>query len=122
MRGQRFRYWAFNTNGRRMAVSKRKVFLDRAPGAAAIKLSDIAKSDKKSIAREMIAYTSEIPGTLGEATHARQRLETTADQIERETSRMGDNEGAGGIHSLFVTLAAPVYKWERLNRLIRRWR
>ena len=27
----------------------------------------------------------------------------------------------GGIHSLFATLAAPVYKWERLNRILRRW-
>ena len=41
----------------------------------------------------MTAYTSEIPPKVGEATHARQRLETTVDHIERATPRMGENEG-----------------------------
>ena len=122
IKDKRFRYWVFNTNGRRLAVSKRQVFLDRAPGASDIKLSDIAKADKQSLVRKMIAYTAEIPGTLGESAQARQRLETMVDQIERETPRRGDNEGVGRIPALFTTLTAPVYKWERSTRLIRRWK
>ena len=42
-------------------------------------------------------------------------------QIEWGMSRRGDSDGAGRIPALFVTLAAAVYKWGRLNRLIRRW-
>ena len=42
-------------------------------------------------------------------------------QIEWETSRKGDNDGAGRIPALFVTFADAIYKWGRLNRLIRRW-
>ena len=96
IKDKRFRYWVFNTNGRRLAVSKRQVFLDRVPGAADIKLSDIAKADKRSFVRKMIAYTSDIPATSGEATKDRQTLETMVGQIEWGTSRRGDNEGGGG--------------------------
>ena len=122
IKDKRFRYWVFNTNGRRMAVSKRQVFLDRVPGASEVRLSDITKADNQSLVRNMIAYTTEIPGTLGESTQARQRLEAMVDQIEWETSRRGENEGVGRIHALFMTLTAAVYKWERLNRIIRRWK
>ena len=51
-REMRFRYWAFNANGRRADLGKRQVFLDRAPGTADIKLSDIAKEDKQPIVRK----------------------------------------------------------------------
>ena len=122
IRDKMIRYWAFNTNGRRLDSRKRKVCLDRAPGSSDINLPDIAKEDKKSIVRKMIAFTSDIPGALGDAAQARQRLELAADQIERRTSRMGDNEGVGRIHVIFFDFAAPVYKWGRLNRLIRRLR
>ena len=39
----------FNTNGHRLAVRKRQLFLDRAPGDAEVEIADVAKEDKKSI-------------------------------------------------------------------------
>ena len=71
MGGKRCRYWAFNANGRMLAFGMWQVLLDRAPGDAAIKLPDIGKADTKSTVREMSAFTSEIPGTSGEAAQAR---------------------------------------------------
>ena len=96
MRGARFRYWAFNTKGRRSDVIKKRVFLDRSPGAADIGLSDIAKADTQSIVRKMIAYTSGIPATLGEATQARRRLGMSVGRIAWGTYRMGDSEESRG--------------------------
>ena len=48
-------------------------------------------------------------------------LNALAYQIEWGTGRRGDNDGAGRIHALFATVAAEIYKWERIGRLIRSW-
>ena len=121
MRDSRFRYWAFNTNGRKGEVRSRQAFLQQEPSAADIDIAAIAKADKQALVNKMIAFASKIPSTLGESTRARSDIECMANQIEWETSRRGDNDGMGRIPALFMTLTAPVYKWEMLNRLIRRW-
>ena len=54
-----------------------------------------------------------------DAFDGRKKLNATADQIEWATSRRGDNDGAGGIHTLFSTSPDAIYKRARLNRLIR---
>ena len=69
----------------------------------------------------MVVLAKKIPGAIGEAYESRRKLNAMVDQIEWETSRRCDNDGAGRIPALFVTLTAAVYKWERLSRLIRRW-
>ena len=70
----------------------------------------------------MVTFCGDIPATLGESLKSRQQVDRMVDQIEWETARRGGNEGLGRIPALFVTFTAAIYKWERLNRLIRRWR
>ena len=68
----------------------------------------------------MVVLTKNIPCTVAEAYEGGEKPNATVDQIEWETSRRGDNDGVGRIPALFVTFEAAIYKWERLNRLIRR--
>ena len=49
------------------------------------------------------------------------KLNAIFEQIERETSRRGGNEGAGRIPAVVGAISASVYKWDRMNRLIRSW-
>ena len=68
----------------------------------------------------MIGVTQDVPGALGERLSMRSDVEAMVGQVEWETAVRGDCEGRGRVPALFFTLTAPVYKWERLNRLIRR--
>ena len=52
----------------------------------------------------------------------RNDLEAFVNQKEWETSQAGDNDGKGRIPAAFLTFTTAIYKWERLNRLIRRFR
>ena len=99
MRDSRFRYWAFNTNGRKEAVKSGQAFPLQEPSAADIDLSAIAKEDKQALVNKMVAFTSKIPATPGESTRARSDIERMVDQIEWETSRRGDNGGIGSYTS-----------------------
>lgn len=79
-------------------------------------------ADKQTLVWKMVAPTAPIPGTIGEAYMARLEVERLVDKLEWETSLSGDIEGIGRIPGRFTTLAAPVFKWVRLNRLIRKWK
>ena len=121
MGDNRFRYWAFYTNGRFAAVRRRAAFFKQAPCAADMDLNAPAATDKKSIVRKMVAFAGPIPSTTGESYTARRNIERMADQVEWEASLKGDNEGIGRVQALFTTLTAPLCKWRRLNRITRKW-
>ena len=73
--GNRFRYWAFNTNGRFADARQWKSFLKQAPCAADLDLTTLSMDDKKSIVGKMVALTGSITETIGDAYMARRELE-----------------------------------------------
>ena len=121
MRANRFRDFPLNTNGRKEAVRSRHVSIRKEPWAADLDLATIARGYMKALAGEMIASASGTPATLGEPTRARAQIECMVGQIEWETSRREGNEELGRIPALFTTIAAPLCKFEKLNRAIRIW-
>ena len=121
LRDRRFRGWVLNTRLRHEADGQKDISHREAPGARDLNLRDVKQAAKQELVRKMILPTGSVPGTIGDAFEGRKKLNAMVDQIEWETSRRGDNDGPGRIRAIFLTFTAAIYKWARLNRLIRRW-
>ena len=60
----------------------------------------------------MIQVTQAVPEALGKRPSVRSDAEVMAGLSDWRTAVRGDIEGRGYAPALFLTLAAPVYKWE----------
>jgi hypothetical protein len=98
-----------------------KAFWRQAPGDQDLDLNVLRKEKKRKMIHKMLGVQSNSPGSLGEKLRHRKELEAMVDQVEWETAVFGTNEGKGRIPALFFTFTVQIYKWEQLNRLIRRF-
>ena len=75
---------------------------------------------KKHLVNRLVSFSDQFPGSVGQKIAQKHVLEAKVNQIEWETGVRGENEGRGRLPALFMTFTSAVYKWERLNRMIRR--
>ena len=107
------------------ALSAKKWYVKDNPKATGYTVEDLSKMSVKGLAKQMVGYTTNIPGTKASKARLRRLILAMVRQIEIET-RIGNaaSQGAGGYCSLgdvpclFGTLTSQRYHWDEIIRII----
>ena len=116
-----FSYWWLNLVQRAQVLSAKKWYVRDNPKATGYTVEDLKEMGVKALAKKMIGYTANIPGTRASKTQLRRLILSMVRQIEIETSSVDQTSGtriAGDIPSLFGTLTTQRYHWDDVIRII----
>ena len=120
-----FMYWWMNMIQRFQALSAKKWYVRDNPKATGYTVEDLSNMSVKALAKQMVGYTTNIPGTKASKARLRKVILAMVRQIEIETRR-GDAattgaDGAcslGDVPCLFGTLTSQRYLWDEVIRII----
>ena len=90
-----FMYWWSNMIQRWNVLSAKKWFVRDNPQATGYTAADLATMDVKSLAKQLVGYTANIPGTKASKSHLRKVILAMVRQLEIET-RTESAVGAAG--------------------------
>ena len=117
-----FGYWWLNMLQRTQVLSAKKWYVRDNPKATGYTLDDIRGMGVKTLAKNMVGYTANIPGTRASKSKLRKIILTMVKQIEIETTVAAEAEKAelvpGDVPSLFGTLTTQRYHWHEIIRII----
>ncbi len=117
-----FCYWWLNMVQRSQALSAKKWYVRDNPQATGYTLDDLREMSVKALAKNMVGYTQDIPGTRASKAKLRRIILTMVKQIEIETSTAPGVENAdaraGDVPSLFGTLTTQRYHWDDIISII----
>ena len=129
-----FSYWWLNMVQRYQALSAKKWFVRDNPRTTGYTMDDLSSMSVKTLAKNMIGYTANIPGTRASKAQLRREILTMVKQIEIETAsgigaslgarsksaekKQADVSMAGDVPSLFGTLTSQRYIWDDIIRII----
>ena len=120
-----FMYWWLNMHHRIQALSSKKWYVRDNPKSTGYTVDDLAKMSVQSLSKQMVGYTSNIPGTRASKGKLRRLMLGMVRQIEIETSAVGTGGGArgggpalGDVPCIFGTLTSQRYQWDEVIRLI----
>ena len=111
-----FMYWWMNTCQRIKALGSKKWFLKDNPKAAGYSAEDIQNMSVPMLAKKMIGYTANIPGTRASKSRLRKIILAMVRQIEIETRV--EPHYLGDVPCLFGTLTSQRYHWDEIIRTI----
>jgi len=117
-----FCYWWQNMVQRTQVLSAKKWYVCDNPKATGYTVEDIRGMSVRTLAKNMVGYTANIPGTRASKAQLRRLILTMVKQIEIETtvvSGAGNSEVVpGDVPSLFGTLTTQRYHWDDIIRII----
>lgn len=101
------------------ALSAKKWFVRDNPDATGYTVEDLSQMGAKGLARQMVGYTKNIPGTRASKARLRKLVMAMVRQIEIETRRDNDGKSSlGDVPSLFGTLTSQRYQWDGIISVI----
>ena len=105
---------------RTQALSAKKWYVRDNPKSTGYTVDDIRGMGLRVLAKNMIGYTANIPGTRASKSQLRRVILTMVKQIEIETTEISpDGEVLhGDVPSLFGTLTTQRYHWDDIIRII----
>jgi len=120
-----FMYWWMNMIQRIQALSAKKWYVRDNPQATGYTASDLASMSVRNLAKQMVGYTSNIPGTKASKAQLRKLILAMVRQIEIETRGVGgggsdDSACLGDVPCFFGTLTSQRYLWDGLLRVLAR--
>jgi hypothetical protein len=117
-----FCYWWLNMLQRTQVLSAKKWYVRDNPKATGYTCDDIRGMSVRTLAKNMVGYTANIPGTRASKSKLRRIILTMVKQIEIETTEAAGAENAevvpGDVPSLFGTLTTQRYHWDDIIRII----
>ena len=116
-----FMYWWTNMCQRIKALGAKKWFVKDNPQAVGYTAEDIKTMSVPTLARKMVGYTQNIPGTRASKIRLRKVILAMVRQIEIETRPAGTRSNGsqlGDVPCLFGTLTSQRYHWDEVSRLI----
>ncbi len=114
-----FMYWYMNMIQRWQALSAKKWYIRDNPKATGYTVEDLRGMSVKALAKNIVGYTANIPGTKASKAQLRRVIFAMVKQIEIETARLDQNDvAAGDIPCLFGTLTTQRYHWDEIIRII----
>jgi hypothetical protein len=107
---------------RTQVLSARKWYVRDNPKATGYTMDDIRGMSVRTLAKNMVGYTANIPGTRASKSQLRRVILTMVKQIEIETTAAAGAENVevvpGDVPSLFGTLTTQRYHWDDIIRII----
>ena len=121
-----FMYWWMNMIQRMQVLSAKKWYVRDHPDATGYSVRDLRNMNVATLAKQMVGYTANIPGTKASKSHLRKVILTMVRQIEIETSQVHTAAGEDGrpavalgdVPCLFGTLTSQRYYWPEIIRII----
>ena len=117
-----FCYWWLNMVQRTQVLSAKKWYVRDNPKATGYTVDDMRGMSVRTLAKNMVGYTANIPGTRASKSQLRRVILTMVKQIEIETAVAAGAENAevvpGDVPSLFGTLTTQRYQWDDVTRII----
>jgi hypothetical protein len=120
-----FMYWWFNMVTRFKALSAKKWYVRDNPKATGFTAEDLSQMSIPYLAKQMVGYTANIPGTKAGKAKLRRLILAMVKQLEIETrtgdvesGAAGDAVGLGDVPCLFGTLTSQRYHWDGIIRII----
>jgi hypothetical protein len=117
-----FCYWWLNMVQRTQALSAKKWYVRDNPKATGYTVEDLSEMSVKTLAKNMVGYTANIPGTRASKAQLRRVILTMVKQIAIETASAAGGEKAdaatGDVPSLFGTLTTQRYQWDDIISII----
>ena len=133
-----FMYWYRNMMERHHVLSAKKWYVRDNPEATGYTAQDLAKMNVGQLAKQMVGYTANLPGTKASKAKLRKLILAMVKQIEIETRttppHTRDEWSDGGAHTptasaaspgslgdvpcLFGTLTTQRYQWDEIIRII----
>ena len=111
-----FMYWWTNMRQRIRALGAKKWFVKDNPKATGYTVDDLKEMSVGVLAKKMVGYTQNIPGTRGSKGRIRKIILDMVRQVEIETRAA--NGGLGDVPCLFGTLTSQRYHWDCIIRTI----
>ena len=111
-----FMYWWTNMRQRIRALGAKKWFVKDNPKATGYTVDDLKEMSVGVLAKKMVGYTQNIPGTRGSKGRIRKIILDMVRQVEIETRAA--NGGLGDVPCLFGTLTSQRYHWDGIIRTI----
>ena len=106
-------------------LSAKKWFVRDNPRATGYTVEDLNKMSVKGLAKQMVGYTANIPGTKANKARLRRVILAMVRQIEIETrrddastTRADGTCSLGDVPCLFGTLTSQRYHWDEIIRII----
>ena len=112
-----FMYWWVNMVQRFHALSAKKWFVRDNPRATGYTVEELKNMSVTSLAKQMVGYTSQIPGTKASKARLRKVILAMVRQLEIETRRPAAGH-LGDVPCLFGTLTSQRYRWDEVIRII----
>ena len=116
-----FMYWWTNMLHRMKALSAKKWFVRDNPEATGYTAEDLKKMNVKTLSKQMVGYTAQIPGSKASKAKLRKLILAMVRQIEIETRDDGTGSAPphpGDVPCLFGTLTTQRYHWDEIIRII----
>jgi hypothetical protein len=118
-----FMYWWMNMLQRYQVQSAKKWYVRDNPNATGYTVEDLSKMNVRTLAKQMVGYTANIPGTKASKAKLRKLILAMVRQIEVETRGVHSDAEAvdsslGDVPCLFGTLTTQRYHWDEIIRLI----
>ena len=120
-----FMYWWMNMMQRYQALSAKKWYIRDNPDATGYTVDDLSNMSIGALAKQMVGYTANVPGTKASKARLRRLILAMVRQIEIETRTCeGTADKAQGARSLgdvpcvFGTLTSQRYHWDEVIRII----
>ena len=108
-----FIYWWMNLVQGIKALSAKKWFVRDNPQAQGFTAQDIRNKGVKSLARNLVGYTADIPGTTARKETLRRLILAMVHQIEIETCDPGQGTIVD-IPFMICTMTSQLYHWDEL--------
>jgi len=120
-----FMYWWMNMIQRFQALGAKKWYVRDNPEATGYTAKDLMAMGVNGLAKQMVGYTANIPGTKASKTKLRRIILAMVRQIEIETrtasasiAHSGGTTSLGDVPCLFGTITTQRYHWDEIIRLI----
>ena len=116
-----FMYWWMNMTQRIKALSAKKWFVRDNPKSTGYTAEDLKGMGVRGLAKQMVGYTAQIPGTKASKARLRRLILAMVQQIEIETRRDDEERRSlGDVPCLFGTLTSQRYHWDGIISIIAR--
>ena len=114
-----FMYWWMNTLQRWNVLSAKKWFVRDNPKACGYTAEDLKNMGVRGLAKQLVGYTSKIPGTRASKAQLRKLILAMVRQIEIETRTTTPGSASlGDVPCLFGTLTSQRYQWDGILKAI----
>ena len=113
-----FMYWWMNLLQRTKVLSAKKWYVRDNPEALGYTAEDLRRMGVQSLAKKLVGYTANIPGTKASNARLRRLILAMARQIEIETADGARPGASGDIPCLLGTLTSQRYQWDAIIKTI----